>query len=245
MLDSTGYHSTQKVLCFLCAGNDLEFPTYTPTQDHGGNDLKNYGTCIKSNRTIAAEDPNFKNWGSMHLFTVRPFSERAEDQCGCDPDCCNENQLFFEPYKVHVSLKPYHYLGLVLPDFGDSVGQVIYICASCFKAKSKETALCAKGSTKCLKGSALREALVAKFHKLAEGNLGEALTMLLLHNLVGFSPRTLKGKFRRLPPGVRDYVERCLSWSRKNLPAFGDNRNARRAARKIKPLIQVILPPSK
>ena len=118
MLDSTGVHDTKKVPCFVCEGNDLQFPTYTPRVGHDGRDLK-VGTCIEQH---VFREHQFKNWKGAKFFEIKPVPKDSWELY---------EWVCFAEVTLQRSPEPYHYNGLVLPDFGDRVGKTVYVCPSC------------------------------------------------------------------------------------------------------------------
>ena len=110
-LDSTGSDYIKEVPCFLCSKEKLTFMVYSPEYGHNGHELLKYGACIVKD--------SIKNHKNSQLLKIGPHVKDAE------------SIVVFEPYGLDISRKPYHYSGFYLPDFGESVGQVIFVCGKC------------------------------------------------------------------------------------------------------------------
>ncbi len=123
MIDSTGPSHNEKVPCFLCAGNDLEFEVYKPEHGHAGEPL-DLPYCMAPHSGWG--DIRGKNFQGAKFFTIKPYSE-ADDLEKDNKD----SAVGFTPFMLRRSSEIYHYDGFELPGFGDAVGKVIYLCGFC------------------------------------------------------------------------------------------------------------------
>src|SRR3989344_311835 len=121
MLDSTGPSRRQKVPCFLCKKNDLEFQVYTPECGHAGEKL-DIGSCMAPHFDPAREEKFLKNSTGGKFLEIKAYNAETDPQVNH-----YDSTVTYVEFGLRLASSPYHYNGFELPNFGDSINSVIYL----------------------------------------------------------------------------------------------------------------------
>ncbi|MBI4992079.1 MAG: hypothetical protein HZB99_02570 [Candidatus Harrisonbacteria bacterium] len=134
-LDSTGFGDRREIPCFICNGDPLKFRVYRPDYGHGGQSL-DARACIEPHWP-PLDAKLAEKLSNARLFEIRPMEVANPTYSGekLNP----QPPVQFVETELRQSHYPYHYGGLVMPDFGESVGQTIYVCPNCVKVEGDET----------------------------------------------------------------------------------------------------------
>lgn len=201
-LDSIGHDYTKKVLCFLCGETKLTFEVYKPQYGHDGGQLLDYGACIRKD--------TLKNHENGELFEIKPNPQKA--------DCV----VVFQPYTLQASGRPYHYGGAYLPNFGESVGQIIFVCGQCRM----------KYDTKTFE---LLNELDTVFLDKVNERLGDLLSQLFVEGIITV-PKTYKQKFSRIKLENQKKLSLKLKGMLHDITGMYSNHSIRRVHQKLRRL---------
>lgn len=218
MLDSTGNHFEQKVVCFLCDRNKIKLHVYTPKYGHMGEKL-NCGSCI--------EVDLFDSGAFCKQLIGGKFYELKQSN-GRDRN--NDQDLLFifpEEYQLQRSGQIYHYGGYELPNFGEDAGCVVWICAKCAKHNS----------------ATLPAAISSKFIEKLDHRLGDLLCAFFKHSIVDITSHAKK-RFKHLPLLLRLELSRKHAKLFKNITSLPQTQTIKIFSRKLKETSKIMPPAS-
>lgn len=215
MLDSTGRHWEEKIPCFLCDKNPIKFKVYQPECGHNGEELENYPHCVEA--------------GSISSLAGAIFFEIGPGEDHKQPLVFSEKIAgdIFRP-----SNKGYHHNGYLLPDFGELVRQVAYVCANCGPrtAYSSET-------EKMRLQVELAAASLRKFHARYFRALGELVSSgVILVRRTGLRRRMR----RRLDTNERHNLTKDLGAMLSTLKAIPQSNGTKKAVRTLDQLVKAL-----
>ena len=177
-LDSTGSHFDKKVACFVCDKTELQYESYTPQYGHDGHAV-DIGSCM------GPHGQPIVNFEGAKFFRLQKNDAESSDS------------IWIYPVEIQVgrSGDPYHYGGKHEPDFGEHLGEVVFVCSHCVTYYETETGL------------------KKRVAHLADWALDRRYGMVLdrLLNLFGRSKEQIRRRWRQIPERGRWSRERMLA----------------------------------